>query len=145
MSTTLFAEQVHHPVLSLLQLREILHRFSSAHVREHLVYVLENVTKGNGPQSMPETHTRDVRAQLYSRIGVTTAVNSSASHSQCHRANCFYSHAEISLVQNLYMLNFPVNSLTYILFVMYFTLFFLNFTLYVIQLLVTNKVIYIYI
>ena len=66
----------------LLQLREILPKFASAHIREHLLYVLDNVPVDSGQQPKPERQTRDVRAQLYSRIGVTNAVTSSTSHSE---------------------------------------------------------------
>ena len=66
----------------LLQLRDVLPKFASAHIREHLLYVLDNVPVDGGQQPRPERRTRDVRAQLYARIGVTNTVTSSTSHSE---------------------------------------------------------------
>ncbi|KAI0210189.1 Spatacsin [Lamellibrachia satsuma] len=57
-------------------LKDILHKFVSAHIKEHLQYVLENVTVDGGQQPRLDVPTRDVRAQLYARIGVKNAVHS---------------------------------------------------------------------
>ncbi len=56
---------------------EIVSAFSAGHLSEHLLYVVENVSVDmhleKSPEMSPIRGSKDVRAQLYSRIGVTKA------------------------------------------------------------------------
>ena len=57
------------------QLAEIVGSFSASHLSEHLLYVVENVSVDmkleKSPDVSPVRSNKDVRAQLYSKIGLT--------------------------------------------------------------------------
>ncbi len=59
---------------NLVQVAEVVGSFSASHLSEHLLYVVENVSVDmnleKSPDISPTRSGRDVRAQLYSRIGV---------------------------------------------------------------------------
>ena len=59
----------------ILQLAELVGSFSASHLSEHLLYVVENVSTDmkleKSPDVSPVRSSRDLRAQLYSKIGVT--------------------------------------------------------------------------
>ena len=59
----------------VFKLAEIVGSFSANHLSEHLLYVVENVCVDmkleKSPDVSPVRSNKDVRAQLYSKIGLT--------------------------------------------------------------------------